>query len=88
MFAVMQCYFRNDGIDSFPGVNGHQYCTPTSNKMIEIFLSYLRKMRLHWWMNFFKDIVTLSLLLLHDVYQKSIDARDEKRKKKYSHVIF
>ena len=37
MLAAMQCYFCNDGTDSFAGENAHQYGTSTRNQRIENF---------------------------------------------------
>ena len=56
VMAVMQCYFRADGSDQLSGENAHQYGTSTRNQRIENFWSHFRRMRSHWWINFFKDM--------------------------------
>lgn len=70
MLAAMQCYFRSDGTDSFAGERAHQYGTSTRNQRIENFWSHLRKMRSHWWINFFKDMVSSGVVDLDSELQK------------------
>ena len=50
MVAAAQCYFVNDP-------QAHIYGTPPHNQRIEGWWSYLRRSRMTWWMNFFKDLI-------------------------------
>ena len=70
MLAAIQCYFRSDGTDSFAGERAHQYGTSTRNQRIENFWYHLRKMRSHWWINFFKDMVSSGVVDLDSELQK------------------
>ncbi len=70
MLAAMQSYFRNDGTDSFAGERAHHYGTSTKNQRIGNFWSHFRKMRSHWWINFFKDIVSSGVVDLDSELQK------------------
>ena len=60
--AAIQCYFRADAHDQLAGENAHQYGTSTRNQRIENWWSHFRKMRSHWWINFFKDMCSSGLL--------------------------
>ena len=70
MLSAMQCYFRNDGTDSFAGQNANQYSTSTRNQRIENFWSHFRKMRSYWWINFFKDMVSSGVVDLDSELKK------------------
>lgn len=70
MMAAMQCFFRVDGRDEFAGEKAHQYGTSTRNQRIENWWSHFRKMRSHWWINFFKDMCSSGLLNLGNELDK------------------
>lgn len=56
IMAGIQCFLRADGDDQFAGEKSHVYGASTSNQRIECWWSYLRRSRLTWWINFFKDL--------------------------------
>ena len=70
MMAAIQCYFREDGLDELAGENAHQYGTSTRNQRIENWWSHFRKMRSHWWINFFKDMHSSNVLDLDSELHK------------------
>ena len=71
IMAAMHCYFRRDGNDQFGGVKSHQYGASTSNQRIENWWAHFRKMRLHWWINFFKDMSSTGILDLCNELHKA-----------------
>ena len=62
--AAMQCFFRANCNDEFGADKAHQYGTSTRNQRIENWWSHLRKIRTHWWINFFKDMCSSGVLNL------------------------
>lgn len=52
----LQPYFRHNSTDSLAGMNSFMRGRSTSNQRIEAFWGTLRKLGVHWWINFFKDI--------------------------------
>ena len=55
-------FFRANGDDEYCAEKVHQYGTSTGNQRIENWWSHLRKMRTHWWINFFKDMCNSGVL--------------------------
>jgi hypothetical protein len=73
MMAAIQCYFRTDAFDPLAGENAHQYGTSTRNQRIENGWSHFRKMRSHWWINFFKDMSSSGVLDLgNDLHKECL----------------
>jgi hypothetical protein len=68
--AAIQCYFRAEALDQFAGESAHKYGTSTSNQRIENWWSHFRKMRSHWWINFFKDMCSSGVLDVSNDVQK------------------
>ena len=50
-------FLRADCADDLAGEKSHRYCPSTGNQRIEAWWAYLRRSRLTWWINFFKDLV-------------------------------
>ena len=57
----IQRFFRRGDLDSLAGVKSFRYGASTSNQRIECWWSILRKGRLSWWMDFFKDLIEQNL---------------------------
>lgn len=68
--AAMQCFFRANGNDEFAADKSHKYGTSTRNQRIENWWSHMRKMRTHWWINFFKDMCSSGILNLDNEVEK------------------
>ena len=68
--AGIQCYFRSERVDELAGENAHQFGSSTRNQRIENWWSYFRKARSHWWINFFKDMLSAGLFELANDLQK------------------
>ena len=63
IIATTQCFLRADGDDEFAGEKSHRYGASTTNQRVEAWWSYLRRSRLTWWINFFKDLINSGTLL-------------------------
>ena len=68
--AAMQCFFRANSDDEYAADKSHQYGTSTRNQRIENWWSHLRKMRTHWWINFFKDMCSSGVLNMDNELEK------------------
>lgn len=53
--AAIQMFFRRNDTDAFVGENSVLFGKSTSNQRIEALWSYLRKTKVDWWINYFKD---------------------------------
>lgn len=62
IIAATQCYFRSAGNDAFAGYKSHVYGSSHANQRIEGWWSFLRRNRTSWWIDYFKDMVTSTLL--------------------------
>ena len=62
--AAMQSSFRANGEDIFAGEKSHIYGSSHSNQRIEAWWSFLRRNRSGYWIDFFKDLVAETTLLL------------------------
>ena len=69
VMAGMQCYFRQDGEDTFAGEKAHKYGSSPANQRIEAWWSHFRQGRAGWWIDFFKDMVSAGLLDIGNVMQ-------------------
>ena len=49
----MQCYFRQDGEDTFAGKKGHRYGSSPANQRIEAWWTHFWRGRVGWWIDFF-----------------------------------
>ncbi len=67
-----QCsvFFRANSDDEYAADKSHQYGTSTRNQRIENWWSHLRKMRTHWWINFFKDMCSSGVLNIDNELEK------------------
>ena len=52
----IQRFFRRNQTDRQSGNNSFRFGTSTSNQRIESWWSQLRKSRMNWWINYFKDM--------------------------------
>lgn len=68
--AAIQCYLRADGEDDLAGEKAHRYGPSTSNQRIECFWSFLRRSRMSWWINFFKDLTDNGALNMANTMHK------------------
>ena len=57
--AASQRFFRRNENDSSAGYNSFRYGKSISNQRIEALWSQLRRSCTNWWINFFKDLITL-----------------------------
>ena len=67
VIAGTQCFLRADCDDELAGENSHRYGPSTGNQRIEAWWAHLRRSRLRWWINFFKDLVDRGIFLTGDV---------------------
>lgn len=67
VIAGTQCFLRADCDDELAGENSHRYGPSTGNQRIEAWWAQLRRSRLTWWINFFKDLVDRGIFLTGDV---------------------
>ena len=65
----MQCYFRQDGEDTFVGEKTHRYGSSPANQRIEARWTHFQQGRAGWWIDFFKDMVSAGLLDIGNVMQ-------------------
>ena len=68
--AAIQCYLLADGEHDLAGEKAHRYGPSKSNQRIECFWSFLRRSRMSWWMNFFKDLNDNCALILASAMHK------------------
>ena len=69
VMAGMQCYFRQDGEDTFSGEKAHRYGSTPSNQRIKAWWTHFRQGRAGWWIDFFKDMASAGLLAIGNVMQ-------------------
>ena len=58
----IQRYMRKNHTDSLSGSKSFRYGKSTANQRIESWWSQLRRSRMNWWINFFKDMTDQNLL--------------------------
>jgi hypothetical protein len=54
--SFLQPLFRYHSTDSMAGIKSFMYGKSTANQKIEQWWGTMRKLGIHWWINFFKDI--------------------------------